>query len=94
MWERDGAGFTDVLIGLKNDLFFREGLDDPNQVEFVWQIKFCVKSNFRPAGSIRLAIAAPDLQAPHIPDVLQAHGHDYPGKRFPEGVAFNACDAV
>jgi hypothetical protein len=53
--------FTGVLIGAKNELFFRRGLDTPNQLEFVQKIKVYVKSNFMPAGSMRTAIAAPDL---------------------------------
>ena len=36
--ERDGVGFTDVLIGARNELFLRGGLDDPNQLEFARQI--------------------------------------------------------
>jgi hypothetical protein len=59
--ERDGAGFTDVLIGLRNELFLRRGLDHPNQLECAEQIKFCVKSNSGLAGSMCIAIAARDL---------------------------------
>jgi hypothetical protein len=58
---RDGAGFTNVLIGLRNELFLHEGLDTPNQLEFAEQIKVCVKSNSGPTGGMRMAIAAPDF---------------------------------
>jgi hypothetical protein len=46
---------------MRNDLFLRGGLDTPNQIEFAEQIKFCVKSHFGLACSMRSAIAAPDL---------------------------------
>jgi hypothetical protein len=49
------------LIGLRNELFLREGLDHPNQLEFVRQISVYAKSNLGPAGSRRLAIAARNL---------------------------------
>jgi hypothetical protein len=52
--------FTDVLIGVKNEIFFRRDLDTPNQLEFARQIKIYVKSNSRPASSKHAAIAAPD----------------------------------
>jgi hypothetical protein len=55
------VGFRDVSIGRRNELFLLEGLDTPNQLEFVRQIKVYVKSNSRPAGGTREAIAAPDL---------------------------------
>jgi hypothetical protein len=64
--ERDGVGFTDVVIGPGNELFFQGGLDDPNQLEFAEQIKFCVKSNFTPAGGMCMAIAAHDLPVGQI----------------------------
>jgi hypothetical protein len=63
---RDGAGFTNVLIGVRNELFLREGLDTPNQIEFAEQIKFYVKSNLGPADSTRSAIAARDLPVRQI----------------------------
>ena len=59
-------GFTDVSIGGRNELFFQEGLDDANQLEFVRQIKFCVKSNFRSAAGMCIAIAAHDLPVGQI----------------------------
>jgi len=49
------------LIGLKNELFLRGGLDTPNQLEFAEQIKFYVQSNSKLACSMRKAIATPDL---------------------------------
>jgi hypothetical protein len=52
------VGFTNVSIGRRNELFFQEGLDDPNQFEFARQISVYVKSNCRPAGSKHAAIAA------------------------------------
>ena len=58
--------FTGVLIGAKNEIFLQEGLDTPNQFEFVQKIKVYVKSNFMPAGSMRTAIAAPDLPVGQI----------------------------
>jgi hypothetical protein len=64
--ERDGAGFTDVLIGPRNELFLRGGLDDPNQLEFARQILVYVKSNFTPAGGMCTAIAARDLPVGQI----------------------------
>jgi hypothetical protein len=58
---RDGAGSKGVLIGLRNEIFFQEGLDTPNQLESIRQTKFYVKSNFGLAGSKHAAIAALDL---------------------------------
>jgi hypothetical protein len=49
-----------VSTGLKNELFFLTGLDNPNQFEFVRQISFYVKSNSMPAGGMHAAIAARD----------------------------------
>jgi hypothetical protein len=63
---RDGAGFTDVVRGVRNDLFLRGGLDTPNQTDFAEQIKFCVKSNSWPANSMGLAFAARDCPSPQI----------------------------
>ena len=40
LWARDGAGSKDISSGVRNDLFLQEGLDTPNQLEFVRQIKF------------------------------------------------------
>jgi hypothetical protein len=59
--ERDSVDSRDVSISRRNELFFRRGLDDPNQLEFVCEISIYVKSNFRPAGSMCMAIAACDL---------------------------------
>ena len=59
-------GFTNVFIGLRNELFLQEGLDDPNQLEFARQISIYAKSNFRPAGSMHEAIAAPDCPSGQI----------------------------
>jgi hypothetical protein len=44
------VGFTGVSIGAKNEIFFQEGLDTPNQFEFARQIKVCVKIEFRARG--------------------------------------------
>jgi hypothetical protein len=63
---RDGAGFKDVSINGRNELFLPGGLDTPNQLEFAWQIKVYVKSNLGPTGSIRSAIAARDLPVVQI----------------------------
>jgi hypothetical protein len=54
------VGFTGVSIGAKNEIFFQERLDTPNQFEFALQIKVYVKSNSGPAGSKHAAIAARD----------------------------------
>jgi hypothetical protein len=54
------------LIGLRNEIFFRRGLDTPNQFEFAEQIKVYVKSNFGHARSMRTAIAAHDLPVGQI----------------------------
>jgi hypothetical protein len=73
------VGFKDVSIRLRNELFLQEGLDDPNQLEFARQISIYVKSNFRPAGSMRAAIAAPDL--PRRANQWRRHvgaGHERP----------------
>ena len=55
-------GFTDVSINAKNEIFFRRGLDDPNQLEFAREISVYVKSNFWPGGWMRAAIAARDCR--------------------------------
>jgi hypothetical protein len=71
---RDGVSFTDVFVSAKNELFFRTGLDTPNQLEFAEQIKVCVKSNSKPAGSKHPAIAAsvcPSGQIRHALFVLR-----------------------
>jgi hypothetical protein len=60
------VGFTGVSISAKNEIFFRRGLDHPNQLEFVREISIYVKSNSRPAGRMREAIAAPDLPVGQI----------------------------
>jgi|ERR1700723_246236 hypothetical protein len=57
------AGWHDskaVSTGRRNELFLQWGLDDPNQLEFVRQIRVYVKSNFEPTSSMRAAIAASD----------------------------------
>jgi hypothetical protein len=54
-----------LIVG-RNDLFLREGLDTPNQVEFAEQIKFFVKSNFVLPDSMRSAIAALDFTVEQI----------------------------
>jgi hypothetical protein len=54
------VGFTGVSISMKNELFLQGGLDDPNQLEFVQKIRFCVKSNSRPMGRSRGACDARD----------------------------------
>jgi hypothetical protein len=60
------VGFKGVFIGRRNELFLREGLDTPNQFEFVRKISVYVKSNSGPAGSMRKAIAARDLPVGQI----------------------------
>jgi hypothetical protein len=60
------VGFGDVSIGMKNELFFQEGLDYPNQIESAQQISVYVKSNSRLAGGRHEAIAAPDLPVGQI----------------------------
>ncbi len=74
---------------------FRRGLDDPNQFEFVWQIKFCVKSNFRRAGSRCIAIAARDLPVGQISRRavvrVQSLAAPHAGERLP--ITAYDCDA-
>jgi hypothetical protein len=56
---------------VKNDLFLREGLDTPNQLEFARQIKVYVKSNFRRRGGMRTAIAVGNLPVRQISAVAR-----------------------
>jgi hypothetical protein len=48
MRERDGVGYRGDLGDAGRDLFLRGGLDDPNQVDLVQEIRFLAQRSSRP----------------------------------------------
>ena len=45
-------GFTNVSIGLRNELFLQRGLDDPNQIERKGEFSFAAQGLRSNAGQV------------------------------------------
>jgi hypothetical protein len=50
----------------KSEIFFREGLDDPNHLEIAEEIKFCAQWIFRALKRIHYSVMAGLVPAIHV----------------------------